>query len=148
MLDMRQKGEEGTRCRPRPSAPLCLPLTSGRPEPGWHPLLLIHHCRKQWLPRHPAWKATRGRQRERVRLVCSNLGPKSFSRDRVLSGREQQVLEEEGLGLLSLPGDPACPHDSRSLSPGGCSFPNTCSLATRPVTALGEISSLPDVKYL
>lgn len=148
MLDMRQKGEEGTQCRPRPSAPPSLPLTSGRPEPGWHPLLLIHHCRKQRLLRHPAWKATRGRQRQRVRLVCSDLGPKSFSRDRVLSGREQQVLEEEGLGLLSLPGDRACPHDSRSLSQGGCSFPNTCSRATRPLTALREISSLPDVKYL
>lgn len=106
-----------------PPAPPSLPLTAGRPEPGWHPLLLIHHCRKQQLPRHPAWKATRGRQRERVRLACSDLGPKSFSRDRVLSGREQQILEEEGLGLLSLPVDPACPERLQIPLSRGLFFP-------------------------
>lgn len=145
MLDTLQKGEEGTQCRPHPSAPPSLPLTSGRSEPGWHPLLLIHHCRKQRLPRHPAWKATQGRQKgsgwSEVTWGQSHFPETGFS----LGG--SSILEEEGLGLLSLPVDPAH-KDFRSLSQGGCSFPSTCSLATHPLTALGEISSLPDMKYL
>lgn len=88
-------------------------LTSRQSEPGWYPLLLIHHCQKQQLRKHPVWKATRGGGSgfPAVTQGQSHFPETGFS----LAGCSW-VLKEEGLGLLRLPADTCLPTTARDSS--------------------------------
>ena len=66
--------------------------------------------------------------KKRVRLPCSNLGPKPFSRHGVLSGRVQLGPQGGKFGSAQTPCRPCRPSHNCSgfLSGRGCPFSSTC----------------------
>lgn len=123
-------------CRdPSPLARPSLSLTSGQSAPGLHPLLLIHHCRRQQVLMHPVWKGT---WKTRVRPPCGgNLGPKSLSKDSVLSGKVQQEPQEKvWVGLVILAADPPFPPLLWIALEGAAPSPVPAPLALHPLTTM------------
>lgn len=123
-------------------SPLTLPslsLTSGQSEPGLHPLLLIRHCQKQRLLKHPVWKAIS--ERKRVIHPCGDLGPKSFSRNRVLSGKVQLDPKEQSVGRSAqIPCRPFHPIIALDPSQRGCPVSSTCPPSLTPLMAIVELA--------
>lgn len=116
-----------------------LSLTSGQSEPALHPLLLIRHCQKQRLLKHPVWKAIS--ERKRVIHPCGDLGPKSFSRNRVLSGKVQLDPKEESVGRSAqLPCRPFHPIIALDPFQRGCPVSSTCPPSLTPLMAIVELA--------